>query len=78
VKKPVKPYRLVRTRTHKLIVWQSGRQALYDIRTDVGEERDLLGSAVAPRIAFDLRAALARRMKETNDKAIEWLTRYHG
>jgi len=77
-KKAVEPYRLVRTKTHKLIVWQSGRQALYDIRADVGEEHDLLGSAVSPRIVFDLRSALARRMKETNDKAIEWLTRYHG
>ncbi|MEN6602937.1 MAG: sulfatase-like hydrolase/transferase [Bryobacteraceae bacterium] len=78
VKTTVDPYRLVRTRTHKLIAWQSGKQALYDIRTDVGEEHNLLDSGASARIASDLRSALVRRMKETGDKAIEWLTRYHG
>jgi arylsulfatase A-like enzyme len=74
----VEPYRLVRTRTHKLIVWQSGKQALYDIRADLGEEHNLLDAPASAPIAVPLRAALARRMKETGDKAIEWLTRYHG
>lgn len=78
VKKVVEPYRLVRSQTHKLIVWQSGRQALYDIRADFGEERNLLDAPGSAPIASRLRSALAQRMKETQDKAIEWLTRYHG
>jgi arylsulfatase A-like enzyme len=77
VKQAVEPYRLVRTRTHKLIVWQSGRQALYDIRADLGEERNLRETPASELIASRLRSALALRMKETGDKAIEWLTRYH-
>jgi len=75
VQPAVEPYRLVRTRTHKLVVWQSGRQALYDIRTDLGEEHNLLADAASGNIATDLRTALARRMKETRDPAIKWLSR---
>jgi len=74
----VEPFRLVRTQTHKLIVWQSGKQALYDIRTDFAEERNLLNGGANGSIASRLRTALMQRMKETGDKAIEWLTRYHG
>ncbi len=74
----MEPFRLVRTQTHKLIVWQSGKQALYDIRTDFAEERNLLNDGATASIASRLRSALAQRMKETGDKAIEWLTRYHG
>jgi hypothetical protein len=30
VRRAVEPYRQIRTRTHKLIVWESKTQALYD------------------------------------------------
>jgi arylsulfatase A-like enzyme len=77
-RRAVEPYRLVRSRTHKLIVWQSGKQALYDIRADLAEERNLLDAPASAPIATPLRSALRRRMQDTGDKAIEWLTRYHG
>jgi arylsulfatase A-like enzyme len=70
----VEPYRLVRTAGHKLIVWESGRQALYDVRRDPGEEHDLTNEPRSAATLARLRALLRERMKETNDPAAAWLT----
>ncbi|HET8548522.1 MAG TPA: sulfatase-like hydrolase/transferase, partial [Bryobacteraceae bacterium] len=71
----VEPYRLVRTGTHKLIVWESGRQALYDLRQDPGENRDLSAERASAETLSRLRGLLAARMKETDDPAAGWLVR---
>jgi hypothetical protein len=75
VRQAIEPYRLARSRSHKLIVWESGRQSLYDIRGDISEERDLIREPSARATAGELRAALAARMRETGDHALQWLGR---
>jgi arylsulfatase A-like enzyme len=50
--------RAVRTATHKYIQGSDGRDELYDLTSDAGEEHDLRQSH--PQIAADLRGALAR------------------
>jgi arylsulfatase A-like enzyme len=78
VKTAVEPYRLVRTATDKLIVWESGKQALYDIRRDFAEERDLSGDAGSAETMARLRSLLSARMKETGDAATSWLRQTRG
>jgi arylsulfatase A-like enzyme len=75
VKTVVEPYRLVRTSTHKLILWESGKQAMYDIRRDPGEDRDLLAESGSATTVTKLRDLLRARMKETEDPAATWLER---
>lgn len=72
--KAVEPYRLVRTRTHKLIQWESGKQALYDIRGDFGEEKDLAADSSSAGKLKALRGLLNARMQETQDPAAQWRT----
>jgi hypothetical protein len=69
----VQPYRLVRTRNHKLIVWESRKEALYDIRADPIEERDLSAEPASATTLKKLRALLKKRMDETNDPASSWI-----
>ena len=69
----VEPYRVVRSRTHKLIVWESGKQALYEIDGDPGETNNLFSKR--QQLAVELRKVLARRMRTTNDPALGWLSR---
>ncbi|MBM3784129.1 MAG: hypothetical protein FJW30_07195 [Acidobacteria bacterium] len=67
----VEPYRAVRTATHKYVLWESKKEALFDLRNDPHEETDL-----APNRPPELRAMRSRlraRMKVTNDPAIAWL-----
>jgi len=45
IRKPVEPYRVVRTRTHKYILWESKKQALFDLRNDPGEGHNLADDA---------------------------------
>ena len=71
---PVEPYRLVRTATHKLIVWASGRQALYHHPSDPGEENDLSAQPASPPLLEDLRKRLRSRLQATGDAAAAWLT----
>jgi arylsulfatase A-like enzyme len=66
------PYRLVRTRTHKLIRWESGKEELYDHSADPGETRNLIGIAAQRKMAEDLRSRLTARMKATGDPALKW------
>jgi arylsulfatase A-like enzyme len=68
----VEPYRLVRTHTHKLIAWESGRQALYDLRNDPAEDRDILAEPASARVLGTLRELLARRIRATDDPAAAW------
>lgn len=69
----VEPFRLIRTRRHKLIVWKSGRQSLYDIVADPQEEHDLIGNNAQVAVLSKLRSRLAARMQQTNDPARAWL-----
>jgi choline-sulfatase len=69
----VEPYRLVRTRTHKLVVWESRKQALFDVVSDPDEANDLVGDIASAPVLDDLRRRLARRMKATGDHALAWL-----
>jgi arylsulfatase A-like enzyme len=69
VNRAVEPYRLVRTRTHKYILWESKREATYDLRRDPLEESPLVDA----RLRRQLRARLAARMKRTADPAYDWL-----
>ena len=71
--RPVEPFRLVRTRTHKLIRWESGREELFDLREDPAETRNLAAEADRAGLAGELRGRLAARMKETADPALAWL-----
>ncbi len=73
VRRAVEPYRLIRTRRHKLIVWESGKQSCFDIVRDIGEERDLIADPASREIVARLRQRLEARMRETNDHAIAWL-----
>lgn len=69
----VEPFRLVRNRRYKLIVWESGKQAFYDIARDPAEERDLIRDAAVRPAVEQLRNALRARMTQTGDRAIAWL-----
>lgn len=69
----IEPYRLIRTARHKLVVFASRKQSLYDCVADPGEHRDLIAdpnmSSTRKRLLDRLRA----RMKETGDHALGWL-----
>jgi choline-sulfatase len=71
----VEPYRLVRTRTYKYILWESGKEALYAFAEDPGETNNLLDrpSALHRQVAAEMRGALAGRMDATGDPARSWI-----
>lgn len=73
VRRAVEPYRQVRTRRYKLIVWESKKQALYDHVEDLGEEHNLIDDPRHAALARELRARLERRMRDTGDHASCWL-----
>ena len=62
-------YRLIRTPTHKLILWDRAekKDELYDLVGDPRETRNLAGTAALTRTERDLRAKLAAWMKQTGD-----------
>jgi arylsulfatase A-like enzyme len=68
----VQPYRTVRKGEHKLILWNDGREALFNVVQDPAEENDFVKSPSSTGVLKDLRAALRRRMKQTNDPALTW------
>lgn len=74
IRRAVEPYRSVRTRRHKLIVWESKKQAVFDHVADPAEERNLVDDPNHAAVVRDLRSRLQRRMKATGDRAIAWLT----
>jgi arylsulfatase A-like enzyme len=73
IRKPVEPYRVVRTRTHKYILWESKRQVPFDLRTDHAEEHNLSEDARYARVLNQFRTLLVQRMKQTADPALTWL-----
>jgi hypothetical protein len=71
----VEPYRLVRTRFYKYILWESKREALYEPDKDPGEERNLAEkpTRLHKQVIAEMRGALEERMVETNDPARAWM-----
>lgn len=74
VKTPVEPFRLIRTKRHKLVVFASKQQSLYDCIADPGEEKDLIADPGLKKVRDELRRKLRARMEATEDHAIEWLS----
>jgi len=74
VPRAVEPYRVARTRTHKLIVWESKKQMLFDPRADPAEEKDLAGDATHGGMLKTMREHLLKRMRETSDAAAAWMS----
>jgi arylsulfatase A-like enzyme len=72
VRQAVEPYRLVRTRTHKYILWESKKEALFELK-DHAEANNLGVDARHRRTLDELKQRLAARMKATGDPARAWL-----
>lgn len=67
-------YRVVRTPTHKLIVWKDPARGdeLYDLKADPAESRNLAGDPAAASIRSDLRSRLSAWMAKNQDPALAW------
>ena len=63
----LEPYRIVRTRTHKLIQWQSGGVELYEWPNDPHENRNLAGDPSSQKVLGQLKRKLEARMAERKD-----------
>lgn len=70
-------YRLVRTPTHKLIVWEKSDKAptLYDLTKDPHEEKNVYDDLAYSQVRKDLSAKLADWVKRTDDPAAAWIDR---
>jgi len=73
IRTPVEPYRLVRTPTTKYILWESKKEALFDLKTDPFEEKNLAPDASHAATLRRMKDKLRARMKETSDPAVAWL-----
>jgi hypothetical protein len=62
-------YRLIRTRRHKLILWErpGRRDELYDVEGDPHETRNAIDDASLADVRENLRRRLERWMRDTND-----------
>jgi len=69
----VEPYRVARTLTSKYILWESKKEALFDLRSDPFEEENLAPDAAHAPLLKRMKDRLRARMKETSDAAIAWL-----
>jgi hypothetical protein len=67
-------YRLARTPTHKLIVWEKADKwdELYDLVADPHERKNLIQRAGAAKVRDDLRKRLHTWLEKTNDPARNW------
>jgi N-acetylglucosamine-6-sulfatase len=74
VRRAVEPYRVVRTRTHKYVLWESKKDALFDMRQGYAEEQNLANDAGQAKLAREMRDRLMARMRSTSDPAQAWLT----
>ncbi|MBI3680125.1 MAG: sulfatase-like hydrolase/transferase [Acidobacteria bacterium] len=74
VPRAVEPYRVARTRAYKYILWESRKQALFDLRTDPGEEQNLVASAGHTKMLKTMRDLMAARMRQTADPAQAWFS----
>jgi hypothetical protein len=62
----------VRTPARKYILWESKKEARFDLETDPFEEKSLVSQPARPLLKA-MRARLRGRMKETSDPAAAWL-----
>jgi arylsulfatase A-like enzyme len=69
----VEPYRAVRTASRKYILWESKKEALFDLAADPFEEKNLVTDAAQAADLKSMRERLRARMKETADPAAGWL-----
>jgi arylsulfatase A-like enzyme len=67
-------YRLVRTPTHKLIIYENQNRPdeMYDVRADPLEQKNLAADASVKQVRDDLLARLRQWMRRTNDPALKW------
>lgn len=70
-------FRVVRTPTHKLIVWKDPARGdeLYDLAADPAEKRNLIDDPAAGEVQRDLRARLSGWMRRNGDPALSWLAK---
>ena len=61
------PYRIVRTRTHKLVQWQSGAVELYEWPNDPHEKRNLAADPSSQKVLGQLKRKLEARMVDRKD-----------
>ena len=61
------PYRLIRTRTHKLVLWQSGTVELYDWPADPEEKRNLAADPSSQKVLGLLKRKLEAQMADRKD-----------
>jgi len=73
VRTAVEPYRAARTGRWKYIVWESRREALFDLAADGGEVRDLSKDAARAGELQKMRGLMRARMRATADPAAGWL-----
>ena len=73
VRRRVEPYRLARSRTHKYVLWESRKQALFDLRADPAEDNNLAADRAHVADLHKMRELLAARMRITSDPALAWL-----
>jgi N-acetylglucosamine-6-sulfatase len=73
VRRAVEPYRLVRTTTHKYILWESKKEALFDLESDPFEEKNLISEAALAPVLKAMKRRLQARIRETSDPAAAWL-----
>lgn len=67
-------YRVVRTPSHKLIVWKdrTKRDELYDLKSDPAEAHNLVTALAAQNVLQDLRQRLRAWMERNRDPALAW------
>ncbi len=61
------PYRVIRTRTHKLVLWQSGTVELYDWPADPEEKRNLAADPSSQKVLGLLKRKLEAQMADRKD-----------
>lgn len=70
----VEPYRVARTSALKYIVWESKKEALFDLRSDPFEEKNLAPDPFHAGQLRKMKGLLQARLKETSDRALAWLS----
>ncbi|MDQ3441717.1 MAG: sulfatase-like hydrolase/transferase [Planctomycetota bacterium] len=67
-------YRLIRTKTHKLIDWADGKRAdeFYDLKADPQELKNLIDDASTKDLRDGMRKELRAWMEKTQDPALNW------
>ena len=67
-------FRVVRTPTHKLIVWKdpARQDELYDLVADPAEAHNLAGQPAAEGVLRDLRSRLLAWIRRNGDPALAW------